>query len=176
MVKSDLLSMAGKAVLITGCGNKGGIGAGIAAVFAEAGADVAITDVPSSPALEEVLGDLQGGGGRARPFSADLREESEIEELINSVVGEFGRLDVLVNNAAAPHGTDKGDPASVLAQDLDAQLDVNVRGTFLLIRQCLPVMRSQRWGRIVNISSQAGRVGMRDRQPRDARGFGQWGG
>ncbi len=163
MLNGDLLSMTGKAVLVTGCGNKGGIGAGIAAVFADAGADIVVTDVPSSPGLEAVAGESQGSSGRMIPVYADLTEESDIRKLVETVVKEFGRLDILINNAAAPHGTDKGDPASVSTKDLDGQLDVNVRGTFLIIRQCIPIMRNQRWGRIVNISSQAGRVGMKDR-------------
>jgi NAD(P)-dependent dehydrogenase (short-subunit alcohol dehydrogenase family) len=148
------LSMRGRAVLVTGCGSPAGVGAGIAAVFAEAGADVAVSDV-------RWQADVAAGiGGNTHAFDADLADEAQIEALAAAVRDRLGRIDVLVNNAAGTHGSDKGDPAAVTTHDLDVQLDVNLRAAFLLTRACIPIMRAQRSGRIVNISSQAARSAM----------------
>lgn len=153
------LDMRGRTVLVTGCGSPAGVGAGIAAVFAAAGADVAVSDVAWQSDVAKSL----HGAGRALSYDADLGDEAQIAALVAGVERDLGRVDVLVNNAAGTHGTDKGDPAAVQTHDLDVQLDVNLRAAFLLARSCIPVMRRQRFGRIVNISSQAARVAMSDR-------------
>jgi NAD(P)-dependent dehydrogenase (short-subunit alcohol dehydrogenase family) len=122
-----------------------------------------VTDVPHTDELEELVRELKELGGAPSAAYADLRDEAEIRSLIASVIDRHGRLDVLVNNAAAPHATDKGDPEQVRTGDFDAQYSVNLRGTFMLVREAIPIMRRQRFGRIVNISSQAGRIGIADR-------------
>ena len=163
MTLDDPFTMDGKVVIVTGSGLPGGIGGGIARVFADAGAHVVLSDVHAAPGLDELRSELAGARGRILAECADLAIEQEVQDLVRRVLEQLGHIHVLVNNAAAQHGSDKGDPARVATTDLDAQLDVNVRGTFLLIRECIPVMRRQQWGRIVNIASQAGRVGMKDR-------------
>jgi NAD(P)-dependent dehydrogenase (short-subunit alcohol dehydrogenase family) len=151
------VSMSGRTVLVTGCGSPAGVGAGIASVFAAAGAAVAITDV-------RWQGDVAAGiGSNVVAFDADLGDEAQIAALVAAVHGRFGRIDVLVNNAAGTHGTDKGDPAAVQTRDLDVQIGINLRAAFLLVRACIPIMRRQGGGRIVNISSQAARSAMSDR-------------
>ena len=154
------LSMRGRTVLVTGCGSPAGVGAGIARVFAAAGANVALTDVAWGA---DIAAAVRCGDGDVASFDADLSDDAQISGLVEAVRARFGGIDVLVNNAAATHGTDKGDPAAVTTADLDAQLDVNLRAAFLLIRACIPIMRSQGRGRIVNISSQAARIAMSNR-------------
>jgi 3-oxoacyl-[acyl-carrier protein] reductase len=154
------LSMRGRTVLVTGCGRPAGVGAGIAAVFAAAGADVAMSDISWQA---DVAATMSGGVGGIATFDADLSDEVQIDALVEKVAARFGRIDVLVNNAAGRHRTDKGDPAAVQTVDLDVQLDVNLRAAFLLARACIPIMRRQQRGRIVNISSQAARVAMSNR-------------
>ena len=157
--------MAGRVALITGCGRRRGIGIGIARALAGAGCAVAISDIRSKEAehgadgLAALSDELRAGGASVLTVFADLTEPADIDEAVRSVVSTFGRLDVLVNNAAAVHGTDRGDPALVELADLDALLTINVRAAFLLIQAAIPTMRSQGYGRIVNMSSQAGRIG-----------------
>jgi 3-oxoacyl-[acyl-carrier protein] reductase len=157
------LDMTGRVALITGAGRRRGIGAGAAGALAAAGCTVIISDVkadgPEDDGLEIVAKHLTSEGGSVYPMFADLTSPSEISTLVSQVVEEHGRVDVLVNNAAARHGTDRGDPAGVALEDLDMQLTVNVRAAFLLIQAVIPAMRAQEHGRIINISSQAARIG-----------------
>jgi NAD(P)-dependent dehydrogenase (short-subunit alcohol dehydrogenase family) len=158
-------AMAGRVALITGCGRRRGIGVGIARALASAGCAVAMSDLRSKEAehgadgLVALADELRADGASALTVFCDLTEPGDIDEAVRSVVSGFGRLDVLVNNAAAVHGTDRGDPARVELADLDALLTINVRAAFLLIQAAIPIMRNQRYGRIVNMSSQAGRIG-----------------
>jgi 3-oxoacyl-[acyl-carrier protein] reductase len=156
---------AQRVALITGCGRRRGIGVGIARALAGAGYAVAMSDLRTKEAedgadgLVAIAGEIRAGGASVQTVFADLTVPEEIDEAVRSVVTTYGRLDVLVNNAAAVHGTDRGDPALVELADLDALLAVNVRAAFLLIQAAIPIMRSQGFGRIVNMSSQAGRIG-----------------
>ena len=157
--------MAGRVALVTGCGRRRGIGVGIARALAGAGCAVAMSDLRSKEAehgadgLVALADELRADGASVLTVFSDLTEPGAIDEAVRSVVSGFGRLDVLVNNAAAVHGTDRGDPAQVELADLDALLAINVRAAFLLIQAAIPIMRNQGYGRIVNISSQAGRIG-----------------
>jgi 3-oxoacyl-[acyl-carrier protein] reductase len=158
-------SMQGRVALITGCGRRRGIGIGIARALGAAGCAVAISDLRPAESGHEADGlaaigeELRSQGASVLTVYADLSVSTDIDEAVRSVMATYGRLDVLVNNAAAVHGTDRGDPALVEVADLDAQLAVNVRAAFLLIRAAIPIMRSQGYGRIINMSSQAGRIG-----------------
>jgi 3-oxoacyl-[acyl-carrier protein] reductase len=157
--------LSGRVALVTGCGRRRGIGLGIARALAGAGCAVAISDIrtegaePADGGLMAIADELRAGHTSVHPVFADLTAPGEIEEAVRSVTTTFGRLDVLVNNAAAVHSTDRGDPALVELADLDALLAINVRAAFLLIKAAIPVMRRQRYGRIINISSQAARIG-----------------
>src|SRR5690606_17185195 len=76
-------------------------------------------------------------------------------------IEQFGQLDILVNNAAAPHGGDRNDIEQVLLSDWEKTMAVNVRGVFLMARAAIPHMRKNRWGRIVNLASALPRYGGR---------------
>ncbi len=158
-------TMQGRVALITGCGRRRGIGVGVARALAAAGCTVAISDLRPAVGGDQADGlaaigeELRSEGASVLTVFADLTVPTDIDEAVRSVKATYGRLDVLVNNAAAVHGTDRGDPALVELADLDAQLAVNVRAAFLLIRAAIPIMRSQGYGRIINMSSQAGRIG-----------------
>ncbi len=122
-----------KVVLITGA--SGGIGAGMAKAFAREGAVVAIHYRTRKTGAQQVLDAISAAGGRATLFYADLRVEEEINQLVNAVVAEFGRIDCLVNNA--------GVVLKAYAEDTDAAhwddtLGVNLRAPHLLSRAALP--------------------------------------
>lgn len=157
--------------LVSGCGKPDGMGQAIARRLAADGATLVITDreargvandrqallgqVPSS-GLEEFAEQLRADGTRVETGLADLADRGSVQQVMSLVEDRFGRLDILVNNAAAPQGADRRDVAEVPDDAFDLLIDVNVRGTYAMCRAAVPLMRRGRYGRIVNISSMAG--------------------
>src|ERR1700747_2640156 len=140
--------LAGKVALVTG-GSRG-IGAAVARALAGAGADVAITYLSSRQAAEAVAGELRSTGVRARSIQADQADPAAAAAVVRQVAGEFGRLDILVNNAAVAvlgpvDGADPGDAA------LDRQIRVNYTSIVAAIRAAARVLPDG--GRIINIGS-----------------------
>lgn len=173
---SPAIRLENRVALITGAGRTDGIGAAIARTLAAAGAVVAISDLatpsrlklpPGSDRPEDSVGtvaaQLRSTGATVAPFHCDLTEERDCEALVSAVVEEFGSCDILINNAAAPHGLDRDDVSQVPAEAFDYQVAVNLRGSFLLSRLAIPHMRGRKWGRIVNIASVAALIGFEER-------------
>lgn len=104
--------------------------------------------------VEEITAD----GGTASAALGDIGDEGDAQRLVGEAVARYGRLDVLVNNAAAPQGLDRRDITEVPVDVWDHVVRVNLRGTFLMSRFAIPVMRGQRSGRIINVASMAGVV------------------
>ena len=144
-------TLKGKVALVTGGG--GGLGQATCRTLAAAGAIVISADV-SRDLAENVCGAIRAEGGRALPCRLDVTAEGQVEQVIDQVVAEHGRLDVLINNA----GVDVTAPIQDLSvADWDRIIDVNLRGPFLMSRKALGVMRRQGSGHIVNIVSTAAR-------------------
>jgi gluconate 5-dehydrogenase len=99
---------------------------------------------------------------RALGHAADVRDPQQVESLVNATLAAFGRLDVLLNSA----GINIRGPASELTlEEFERVMGINVTGTWLCCRAVLPAMRAQQWGRIINISSALGLVGLSGRTP-----------
>ena len=144
-------SLAGKTALVTG-GSRG-IGRAIALALADAGADVAISS-RKMPALQEVATEIRTMGRRALPVAAHNRKPEALRQLMATVAAEFGRLDILVNNAATnPIMTPLID---VEETAFDVIMDTNLKGTFLLSQMAARVMLGRGGGVILNISSVGG--------------------
>lgn len=142
--------------LVTGASR--GIGWDLAKALAAAGAAVAVAarDLPS---LERLASEIRADGGNAIAVQLDLRNVSEIGTTFEQVHRHFGSLDVLVNNA----GLGANHPASdVTESDWDEMMAVNLRGLFFACQAASRFMLAQGRGRIINMSSQAGVVGIRD--------------
>jgi len=136
-----------KVAIVTG--STSGIGKGIATYFAELGASVVVhgTNRPHGDAL---AADLQGRGVRAIFVAANLADADDCQAIVSEAVHVFGRVDVLVNNAA---DTTRGTIETVPIATWDRILDVNLRAPFILTQAVIPHMRSQGGGSIVNIGS-----------------------
>lgn len=142
-----------KVTVITGAG--GGIGSGIAEVFSMEGARVIIADVDVR-AGETVAEQIRSAGGTATFLELDVTQEQSWVELISKVRENFGRLDVLVNNA----GINRRYQLEEFPVDAwDQVMAVNVRGVFLGIKHVIPIMRDKGGGSIINMSSICGLIG-----------------
>ena len=149
--------LRGKVAVITGAGS--GIGRACALRFAAEGACVIVNDLRADAATR-VTKEIEGAGGQAWAFPADVARREQVESLIEAARGDTGQLDVLVNNAAAPEGgTVEGTSDEVWERVRAVILD----GTFFGIRAAIPVMAAQGGGSIINIASGAalgGEVGL----------------
>ena len=142
---------SGRAAIVTGGGR--GIGRKVAALLASRGAQVLIADI-NGPSAEEAAGSVRATGGTAIPVQADVVQRSAVQRMVGAAVEGFGGVDILVNNAGYLRPT----PVTDIPEDeWDRVIDVNLKGTFLCSQAVLPAMRSAGYGRIVNLSSTAGK-------------------
>jgi NAD(P)-dependent dehydrogenase (short-subunit alcohol dehydrogenase family) len=142
--------LSGKTALVTGGARR--IGREIALALARSGADVAITYLESHAAAVDTVGEIETLGCRGLAQECDVRSEASVRAAIQSVVGKFGRLDLLVNNAAV---FDSAPLEQISLEAWDAAFETNARGPFLVAREALEHLRAVE-GRIVNIGSLGG--------------------
>ncbi len=139
--------------IVTGAGR--GIGKAIAWALAREGADVTLVDIDAESAAQ-AAGEIQATELSAIAHAADITQCDQVARLVESTVARAGRVDILVNNAGLVSNT----PVLELAEaEWDRVLAVNLKGVFLCAQQAGAVMAKQRSGRIINISSLAGKVG-----------------
>lgn len=141
-----------KVVLVTGAGR--GIGRAIAAGFAVRGAAVAVNDIAPDPA-ERTAAELREAGYRADAFTADVSKKMQVQSMIEDVREAFGRIDVLVNNAAVQP---RDEILKLDEWDWDRTLAVNLKGPFLTIQSVGRVMAEEGGGVIVNVGSVVGQT------------------
>jgi 3-oxoacyl-[acyl-carrier protein] reductase len=141
-------SLTGKVALVTG-GSRG-IGAASARALADEGANIAISYVASADKAEAVVQELKAKGVEARAFKADQASSDEVDRLVKDVAGHFGRLDILINNAAVAVNGAVDDPKTDVAA-FDRQDAINVHGVVTAIRAASRLMGDG--GRIVTIGS-----------------------
>jgi NAD(P)-dependent dehydrogenase (short-subunit alcohol dehydrogenase family) len=146
--------LQGQIALVTGAAR--GIGHDCALALAHAGADVALglRDVNTAADLAR---EIESMGRRALPLQMDVTHLDQIRQAIDSTVSHFGRLDILVNNAGLGPSNLAED---VKEEDFDYTLAVNLKGTFFVSQAAGRVMIKQKYGRIINLSSQAGSVAL----------------
>jgi len=152
------------------------MGRAISVAFARAGADIVATDVAPGgtrneneegleeirlgwKGLESLAGEIEGLGRRVLTVVGDVSRAADAGRFVTEALARFGRIDVLVNNAAAPHGADRRLVWETPEEAWDLVLDVNLKGPFLMSRAVIPHMLSRSGGRIINMASVAGKRG-----------------
>ena len=149
---SEVGFLDGKIAVITG--SRRGIGKAIALAFAEAGADVAVCGQTGDDVLAAVAEEIRKLGQRSIAIRADVSHKADVDNLVQRVMDEFGRIDVLVNNAGMwiPGQT----VLECSEENWDRVMDVNLKGTFLCSQAIGKIMVEQKCGNIINVASRAG--------------------
>jgi len=145
-----------RVVIITGAGQ--GIGRVFAKSFAMAGARAVIAEINESKAAA-VSKEIMEAGGQSLAVTTDVSDPASIDEMIDAVEDEYGRIDVLINNAAIFSTLEMRPFDQILLEEWEQVLRVNLTGPFLCARAVLPAMRREKWGRIINVGSGAVRLG-----------------
>ena len=177
--------LEGKVAIVTGAGRMRGIGRASAVVLARMGAHVAVTGTGRDPDtfpqdekdaewrdIHSTAEQVETYGVRALPLVSNIADQDDVQKMIDDTVAEFGRVDIIVNNAAAPYGSDR-----VAVVDMDADIfktviDVKVLGTFYACRAAVKQMIKQgEGGRIINLSSTMGKSGRANTSAYNAANF-----
>lgn len=146
--------LKGKVAVITG-GSRG-IGKATAQKLASLGADIAVVYRSEDAAAAELCSELQQQGVKAEPFKLDVSVYDDAKETVDRIMEMFGHIDILVNCA----GITKDRLIAMMKEDgFDAVINVNLKGTFNMIKHCTPVFMKQRSGKIINLASVSGIIG-----------------
>ncbi|MFD0959163.1 SDR family NAD(P)-dependent oxidoreductase [Paenibacillus chungangensis] len=146
--------LTGKIVLITGAGS--GIGKSTALLFAREGAEVIVNDVNETSG-NETVGEIVEAGGAAAFAHADLTNAEMVEKMVERLMDNYGRIDVLFNNAGV---SNVGALHEVELEQWDRIMNVNVKGVFLPSKYVLPGMMARKSGNIINMSSCIAEIGL----------------
>lgn len=145
--------LEGKVAIVTGAAQ--GIGRAVALLLAQRGAAVAVADIHGDSAARTAR-EIMEAGGQAAAIRADVSSVADVSAMVEDTVQAFGGLDILVNNAGILHSTPIED---ITEAEWDSILAVNLKGVFFAMQKAVPHMRARGGGRIVNMSSLAGRMG-----------------
>ena len=150
------MDVTGKVALVTGGGR--GIGRAICLTLAENGADVVVADVNLEDA-KSVASEVADNGRQSIAEPVDVTDKGSVERMVGQVIERFGRIDILVNNAGVIAASGWEQREKPTDEDWDATFEVNVKGMARVTNAVAPHMKERRYGKIVNISSIAGRLG-----------------
>lgn len=145
----------GRIALVTGASR--GIGKATALGLAQRGFDLVLNDIAAQSAtLEETATEARSHGGRVICLHADVSDKAQVQAMVDQAVAEMGTVHAVVNNAGILRASD----VEHCPEDFwDSVMDVNAKGTFLVVQALLPVMKAQGYGRICNIASIGGKHG-----------------
>ncbi len=163
------MALKDKVVIITGASS--GIGAATAIRLAKDGAVVVISS-RNIKGMDNVANSIRRINGQIMSIKLDVKNEDDIKDMINIVKNKFGRIDAIVNNAGVRYAGNIDEFDTI---ELDETLDINLRGVYLCCKYAAQVMKNQRKGHIINISSVASRLGRAERSAYAASKFGVMG-
>lgn len=143
----NMFDLTGKVAVVTGASS--GLGADAALAYAQAGADVAIL-ARRVEKLNQVKADIEKTGRKVLAVGCDVTNEESAKEAVQTVMNEFGRIDILLNNAGIAV---RGGVDSMTEEEWDKSFNTNVKGIFFMSKYIVPVMKEQQYGKIVNIAS-----------------------
>ncbi len=147
------MDLVNKVAIVTGAGR--GIGKAIAIALAREGANIIAIDVDIQTA-EKVAKEIKSLDRQALAIQVDVSDSKEVNRMVELVLKKFNRVDILVNNAAI---IKRGSIEDLTEEDWDRVMDVNLKGAFNCAKAVVGTMKKQRYGKIVNISSIAGKIG-----------------
>ncbi len=141
-----------KSVIVTGAGQ--GMGRSIAAAFAAQGCSVLLSDVRAEAAEKAAESIRNASAGKVMATGGDVRKTTDVTSMVELCIRELGGVDILVNNAGILFPTAV---ENISEDEWDTMMDINVKGVFLCTKAVLPFMKKKKYGRIINMSSSAGR-------------------
>lgn len=150
-----MYDLTGKVALITG--SSMGLGRAFALDLAKAGASVIVNNRKGGESAEAVVKEIESLGRKAALVPCDIGNPESVAKMVDTILAKFGKVDVLINNAgiSIDGTTVKYDPEA-----WDRVMKTNIYGVFYCSKYCLPSMIQQKWGRIINISSLVGQIGV----------------
>lgn len=149
-----MLDLTGRNALITGSAR--GIGRATALLLAQHGAGIIVNDLKETPEGAQTVAQIEAMGGRAVFIAADVADSASAARLYEKALESMGHVDILVNNAGIAR---QNTMANISEEDWDAVIDVNLKGVFNTCKRFVPPMQERGWGRVINLSSIAGRRG-----------------
>ena len=149
------MQLENKVALVTGAGR--GIGRGIALAFAKAGATTVVT-ARTDEEIHAVEKEIKSQGGKALAINADVAQKGVPEKVIQQIVSELGSIDILVNNAAVGSAYSQKPLVEFDDDFWDYSMALNLTSPYHFCKAAAPVMQKNKWGRIINISSLAGKM------------------
>jgi len=147
------MNLVDKVAIVTGAGR--GIGKAIAIALAREGANIIAIDIDIQTA-EKVAKEINSLDRQALAVQVDVSDSKEVNRMVQSILKKFKRIDILVNNAAIIR---RGSIEDLTEEDWNRVMDVNLKGAFNCAKAVVGTMKKQRYGKIVNISSIAGKIG-----------------
>lgn len=155
MTEFPSFGLTGRTALVTGAAR--GLGRAISLALAQAGTDVAL-GLRSAGTADDLVAEIEALGRRALPLAMDVKNLGEIKAAVCQMTEQWGRIDILVNNAGG--GTPDAPVEEMTEANFDHTVAINLKGTFFTSQEVGRVMIRQNFGRIVNVSSQAGHAAL----------------
>lgn len=145
--RNIMYNLDGRIAMVTGASS--GLGASAAVAYAKSGADVALV-ARRKDRLEETAKEIEALGRKALVVEADVTKEAAVKSAVDTIIDEFGRIDILLNAAGMAN---RGGVHNMSLEDWDRIMDVNVKGIFLVSKYVIPHMKEEKYGKVINISS-----------------------